>query len=196
MDHDISVDGLAFGLRPIRIEDAAFVVQLRTSNPNKTRFVHPISGVVSDQERWIAQYFVRLNDYYFVVHRLADGRPQGVVGIYDVEPVAQRAEWGRWVLRDGSMASVETLLLVYRAAFMTLGLRELYCDTNAENKSVVSFHDSVGVRKVGLIERRFFFKERHFDATRHSCTYAEWPALEARLISLATPIARRLAARP
>jgi RimJ/RimL family protein N-acetyltransferase len=173
------------------LADAEFIVQLRTGIPGKTRFLHPISGNVSDQEAWISKYFSRPDDYYFVIYRLSDGRLEGVVGIYDVDLQVRSAEWGRWVLREGSLAAVETWLLVGKIAFGLIGLEELRCDTNAANKAVVSLHDGLGVRKVGLIQGRFFFNNSYHDAIRHACSRSEWSSFETLLVALASPIARR-----
>lgn len=144
MRHDITIAGEAFGLRPLALADARFVVELRT-DPRAARFIHPISPHVADQERWIEQYLARPGDRCFVVERLGSRRPEGMVGIYNQDTARTAAEWGRWVLRHGSLAAAESALLVYRIAFEVLALDLLYCRTVAANQQVVSFHASCGL---------------------------------------------------
>lgn len=195
MRHDIRVDGIGFRLRPIKIEDAAFVVEIRTAHPERTRFVHSVSPDVKRQEDWIAEYLERTGDYYWTVERRDDGSSEGVVGIYDFDPAWRRAEWGRWVLRPGSIAAVESAMLVHRAAFDHLGLEVLISNTNAENLAVVAFHKSCGIRCSGLQSDYFNINGRRCDAVRHECSRGEWPQLEARLLANSQLVARHLRTR-
>jgi RimJ/RimL family protein N-acetyltransferase len=144
--HDLRRDGVAFRLRPVRREDAAFIVDLR-NDPALGRFLHKGAATVDGQERWLAAYFDRPGDYYFVVERIADAAPEGLVGIYDHAADTAQAEWGRWILRRDSAAAVECAMLVYECAFEAIGLARVYCRTLAENRKVVSFHDSCGLAR-------------------------------------------------
>ena len=47
MRHDINITGYAFKLRPIELSDAQLIVDLRTSQPERSRFLHPISSDVN-----------------------------------------------------------------------------------------------------------------------------------------------------
>jgi RimJ/RimL family protein N-acetyltransferase len=123
MRHDLRLAGFRFGLRPVARGDAAFIVSLRT-DPELGRYLHATSPRVEDQEAWIAAYEARPGDYYFVVEDLKDRAPVGTIGIYDVDAEAPGgAEWGRWLIRPGSVAAVESALLMYRMAFEQLGLQ-------------------------------------------------------------------------
>ncbi|SEN77673.1 Protein N-acetyltransferase, RimJ/RimL family [Roseovarius tolerans] len=178
MRHDITDSAAGITLRPVRLEDAADIVVLR-SGPVQARFVHSISPLVEDQERWLTRYFERAGDYYFVVERSHDQRFEGTVGLYDLAD--GRAEWGRWVLIPGSLAAPASALLVYRIAFETLQLSEVYCRTVAENKAVLSFHDACGVRRAGVVRDAFALRDGPVDAIEHQVLAAEWPDVRAGL---------------
>ncbi|MGA2936324.1 MAG: GNAT family N-acetyltransferase [Syntrophobacteraceae bacterium] len=190
MQHEIRIDGFAFALRPVTTGDAERIVELR-SNPQLSRYLHPVSANVSLQREWIQTYFSRPGDYYFAVERRGHETVEGFAGIYDLDPERRRAEWGRWVLEPGSLAAVESALLVYRVAFEMLELDEVYCRTVAENRSGVSFHDSCGLvrsDRTGFVELsgvRFSFIE-------HRLARGEWPEVKARLSGLAIRIAGRV----
>lgn len=61
------------------------------------------------------------------------------------------AEWGRWILRRGSLAALESACLIYRAGFEMLDLDSIYCRTICENASALAFHDSFGMERSGLL---------------------------------------------
>jgi RimJ/RimL family protein N-acetyltransferase len=191
MRHDIRVEGHAFALRPVERKDAGFIVELRSGDPSRTRFLHPVPPSVGLQEEWLDRYFERKDDYYWVVERRGSGAREGLIGIYDLDPHARIAEWGRWVLQPRSLAAVESALLIYRTAFDILGLGSVHCITVADNGPVVSFHDSCGLPKVEILKDRFRLGELSFDGVKHHCGASMWDDVRARLEPQALRIARR-----
>lgn len=196
MRHSIHVEGSAFGLRPVELPDASFIVQMRTADPSRTRYVHPISPDVELQRAWLAAYFQRGGDYYWVIERRATHQPEGLIGVYDMNHVASSAEWGRWILRPASLAAVESALLIYRVAFEQLKLDSLYCLTVADNQPVVSFHDSCGLRRAGILKAHFKLGEKSFDAVKHILVRQEWDSVRDRLAPQAQRIAQRFNQKP
>jgi RimJ/RimL family protein N-acetyltransferase len=132
------------------------------------------------------------NDYYFVVENRDSRRRHGLVGIYNIDPVVQTGEWGRWILRAGSFAAVETALLVYQVAFECLQLRSVYCITVADNLAVLSFHDSCGLARAAFLPRHFELAGVRYDAVKQVCMHENWPIVRSRLEVQAERIARRL----
>ena len=144
MQHDISLAGHAFGLRPVRLSDAGFVAALR-ADPTLNRYIHAGNGREDDQQSWLRAYFERAGDYYFVVATQRTGEPEGLISVYDIDSAISVGEWGRWIIRPGSLAAVESVWLLYKVCFETLNLAAVYCRTVADNTKVVSFHDSCGI---------------------------------------------------
>jgi len=192
MRHDLRLAGHAFGLRPVELDDVEFIVALRTRDPQLVRYLHPIPPDVEQQRRWLRSYFERQNDYYFVVENRESRNRHGLVGIYNIDPIVQTGEWGRWILRPGSFAAVESALLVYRLAFEHLQLRSIYCITVADNLAVVSFHDSCGLERAASLPRHFELAGVKYDGVKHVCTQEKWPTVRGRLEVQAKRIARRL----
>jgi RimJ/RimL family protein N-acetyltransferase len=189
--HEIAMEGYAYRLRPVAADDAAFIAKLR-GDPTLTRYLHRGDGDIDAQRKWLDVYFRREGDWYFVIERSATGVPEGLAGIYDFEPEAARAEWGRWILQAGSQAAVASVLLVYRIAFGPLRLNEIYCRTLADNVQVVSFHDRCGLTRSGTISGHVEIDGVRHDAIEHRLSRDGWPEVEARLVRLAEPLARRL----
>lgn len=189
MRHDIRLAGAAFGLRPVTTRDAEFIVTLR-GDASLNAFINSTSPRVEDQLAWIERYEQRAGDYYFVIERLSDHAAEGLVGIYDIAD--GEGEWGRWILRSGSLAAVESAALIYRCAFELLGLEAVMCRTVAANVRVVSFHDSCGVAQRRVLPCHVELRGQRWDAVEHRLSREAWPAVDARLSRLAQLTARRI----
>ena len=120
MKHAIFEEGIAFRLRPVRREDAPLIVELRR-DPERTRFLNAIPLTIAAQEEFLDRYFERPGDYYFVIEDRDSGRADGLIGMYDLD--GDVAQYGRWVLRPGPVAAIESLLMLYRVGFEQFDLR-------------------------------------------------------------------------
>lgn len=185
------MEGYAFRLRPITDNDAAFVVELR-SNPELNRFLHDSSIRVEDQLAWLARYYEREGDYYFVIERRDSGVSEGLISIYDVDTVALSGYWGRWILSHSSLAAVESVWLIFCIGFELLKLNCVYSRTVAKNEKVVSFHDSCGITARQLLPLHFEIGGHRHDAIEHRVDLASWTGIKPRLGKLAQLTARRV----
>ena len=165
MKKKVVVSGYLYRLRPVGMQDAKFIIDTRLEDAERNKYIHRISSSIEAQEQWIAAYLERDDDYYFVVENMLTGEAEGLIGIYDIENGV--AEWGRWVIRKASFAAVESVDLIYQAAFEHLGLNELYCRTLCLNETVVSFHDSIGQKHGGIIKDCFTIDGESYDAVKH-----------------------------
>jgi RimJ/RimL family protein N-acetyltransferase len=191
MRHDIRLEGEAFALRPVDLPDAAFIAEVR-SDQERVRYLHPTPPGVAVQEDYLKKYFDRPGDYYFVIEQIEGRLPEGLVAVYDIDSAERCGEWGRWVLRRGSLAAVESALLVYRVAFDVLGLDAVFCRTVALNRSVVSFHESCGLTVHAVLPAHFRLGDHTFDAIEHRLTRSAWLQIEPRLAATAERLARKL----
>ncbi|SAL61402.1 GNAT family N-acetyltransferase [Caballeronia telluris] len=191
MRHDISVEGHAFRLRPIADSDAQFVVELR-ADPALNAYLHAGAQTREQQLAWLSSYYERAGDYYFVVERRDTDTREGVISLYDLDDGARAAEWGRWIIRPGSVAAVESAWLIYRIGLESLGLDAVYCRTVAENAKVVSFHDSCEIAERRVLPRHFEIGGRRVDAVEHQVTRDTWPQIGARLETLVRMVAKRM----
>ena len=197
MKHRYSLDGWCYRLRPVRLSDAQFIIDVRLEDPERNRFIHKISEDVGAQERWIENYFQREGDYYFVVENRLTAVPEGLIAFYD--EANGRAEWGRWVLKKGSMAAAESVYLLYRIAFEQAGLNELYCRTITDNASVVSFHTSIGEKTRAICQGIFEIDGKAYNAVEQYADRTHFyenvaPLLEKRSQMIADRFQKRVGA--
>jgi RimJ/RimL family protein N-acetyltransferase len=187
MRHDFHVPGHAFRIRPVASSDASYIVDLRARS---AVFLNRGAANADEQLTWLERYFDRPGDYYFVVETIEGKRREGLIALYDVRWPDATAEWGRWVLEEGSNAAVESALLVYRFAFDRLRLASVRCRTLAANAKVIAFHDSCGLirsRDSSMLEHN----GRPCPAVEHSLSISEWPRVMSRLDALASRFAAR-----
>lgn len=182
MRHDIHLDGPAFRLRPVGTGDAGDIVRLR-SDPELGRFIHAGATSVEAQVQWLDTYFDRDGDYYWAVERSSDGTIEGFVSIYDVE--GQHGEWGRWVLRRGSLAAPESVWLMYRAAFDLLGLEFVVLRVLTGNRPVIAFHERYGVAMDRLLPRYAHVRGTDHDAVEGRMTRELWAVAGPQLLGMA-----------
>jgi len=165
MKHNLTVDGYLYRLRPVEIEDAAFIVETRLEDAQRNQYIHPISPDIAPQIEWIKKYHGTPDDYYFVVENKLTGRPEGLIAVYNIRNGS--GEWGRWVMKKDSLASPESFYLICKAAFESLNLESIYSRTIEENKTVVAFHDSVGAKRRGVLSACFTLNGKVYDAVEH-----------------------------
>jgi len=184
--HNIRIAGHAFRLRPVAESDAAFIVSLRRRAGSVLNRGALTTG---EQLHWLSRYFERNDDFYFVVETIDGANREGVVALYEVQASAGDAQWGRWVLRGGSNAAVESALLVYRCAFMELSLERVWCRTLATNAEVVAFHDSCGLTRAPDAVWIEHDGEKRA-AVEHALKRSDWPHVMRRLDQTAARFAR------
>jgi RimJ/RimL family protein N-acetyltransferase len=173
MRHGIVMEGWGYRLRPVEAGDARFIHELR-ADPVRARYLHRGEPGLAAQQRWLEAYFERPNDYYFVIEARGSGKREGTIGIYNLDQERGWAEWGRWIVRAGSFAAVESACLIYRAGFEVLGLHSMYCRTVTDNSATLSFHDGFGLERTRVLPRYFEMESRWLDAIEDVLTRARW----------------------
>ena len=190
MDHNVYLAGHDFALRPIQLHDAELIIELR-SDPQRARFLNPIPADITMQRAYLEDYLNRPGDLYFVVERHDGAGAEGLIALYNVDPVARHAEVGRWIIRPGSSAAIESIWLTYRVAFDLLALAEVYCRTVVENTHALSFHDSCGLERSRVLPDDVQLGDCRFDRIEHRLTADRWPRVQEKLSRLARCLADR-----
>jgi RimJ/RimL family protein N-acetyltransferase len=125
-------------LREITVDDAKFVLDLRT-NPEKKLYLSGTSGRLEDQVNWIDNYKSKDDQAYFIVCD-KDGNKLGCIRMYD--PIGDSYCWGSWLMINGlgPLVAIESALLMY-AYGKELGFNEARIDVREANEYVWKFHE-------------------------------------------------------
>lgn len=167
------IEGVRLALRLAQTSDAAYIHKLRL-DPTYNRHLSQVTGTVKDQEDWLRRYKAREavgSEYYYVIERLADAQPCGLVRLYDIE--GDQCTWGSWILDHNkpSKAALESAVLSYIVAFEHLGLAKAIIDVRVENIRSLRFQYRLGAVETGRNNQDVFFEytRRKFeeDKARH-----------------------------
>lgn len=181
MKHNLTAESFGVRLRPVRMEDASFIVWLRNLEHAVGR-VGDSAADLAGQQRWLEAYFQREGDYYFLAETPV-GLPVGTYGIYKVN--GKSAESGRWIMRPGVTAALPSGFALYEIAFRQLGLDELVGTTVATNLPVLSLNRKFGWRQTRIETAAQIIGGQPVDLIHFVLTPAAWGEAQARLLPLA-----------
>lgn len=181
MRHDIYLEGFNLRLRPVQMEDAAFIVWLRNLDFVKGKVGDSAADVVG-QKAWLKAYFEREGDYYFIVETLG-AIPMGTHGLYDLSGTS--AEKGRHIIRPEVMAGLPNEILMMDLAFNRLGLSELRSNHVATNRNLYSLHRKCGFKQVGIKRAAQIVGGSPVDLVQYILTADDWAKVCDRLLPLA-----------
>lgn len=172
------IEGVRLALRLAQPSDASYIYGLRI-DPTYNRYLSEVTGTVQDQEDWLRRYKereARGSEYYFVIERLADAQPCGLVRLYDIE--GDQCTWGSWILDHNKTpkAALESAVLSYVFAFEHLNLSKALIDVRLNNDRSLRFQYRLGAVEIRRDDRDIFFeysrtrfladKEMHWTAIR------------------------------
>ncbi len=148
--------GKSIFFREVTVDDAGFIVELRT-DPEKNKYISATSSDIDKQKEFIANYLKSQTEYYFVICDW-NRRSLGTIRIYDVRE--NSFCWGSWILSKvaPNNAAIESALLIYDFAFFSLHYKKSHFDVRKENVKVVDFHKRFGALIVGEDDLNYYFE--------------------------------------
>lgn len=143
------LEGFGCRLRPVTVDDAAFIVNLRNQSFAQG-MIHATSVSVDRQIQWIDNWQRRDNDYYWIIEATGVGGASiGTIGFYDLELNLKEGMPGRWVMLPQNRVNIMApFLLLYGFVFDELRFNRVVMDVVATNKKVRRFHELYGARYI------------------------------------------------
>jgi RimJ/RimL family protein N-acetyltransferase len=181
MRHLLHAEGFNIRLRPVRMEDAAFIVWLRNLDYVKGK-VGDSPTDVAGQEAWLRGYFERGRDYYLLAETRGE-IPVGTDGIYDVAMAS--AEAGRFIIRADVPAAVPTSFLASDLAYTQMGLTQLRATVVASNRHVHSYIRRFGFRQVKIERAGRVIGGKAVDMVHFVQTVEDWLRVREQIRPLA-----------
>jgi len=179
MRHSLTAQGYGLRLRPVRLDDAPFIVWLRNLDYVKGR-VGDSAVDVAGQERWLNCYFEREGDYYFIAETLNE-IPLGTYGIYDLNETS--AEIGRLVIRPEVPAGAPATLLLIDLIYGQMGITQLRGRVVARNHRARSFFRKLGFNEVKVEHASQVIGGHAVDMVLLSLTTEDWFRVRERFIT-------------
>ena len=187
-----SLQGLGLRLRPVELDDAAFIIAQRL-HPRARASLGETSACVDRQRAWIADQRKRADDLYFVCE-IAPHTPVGTVGLYDIG--RREAVWGRFVIDPQYNAAVPALILLFDHAFATLALASVRCTVVADNAKARALYTWVGHELVQGATPHAQVAGQSVPQVTYRLSAAAWAARRAEVHEVGQRGARRRQALP
>ena len=169
-------------MRPVRLDDAAFIVWLlaicRTS---KDAWVIP-PWTPRVNRRGCELIFRGRTTTILSLKRWVNFR-SARMACYDLQ--GDSAESGRWVMRPDVPAATPHALIAFDTAFGQLGLRELRARTISTNQSVLSLNVKLGFKQTLVEPNAQLIGGKPVDQIHFVLSREDWPARRQKLLPLA-----------
>lgn len=139
------LEGYGCRLRPVDVEDAEFIVNLR-NQPFALGTIHATSTSIERQIRWIQDWQRRENDYYWIIETADTScKSIGTIGFYDINLLTKEGMPGRWVMMPQAEVNIMApFFLLYAFVFDDLSFDRVIMDVVATNRKVRKFHTLYG----------------------------------------------------
>jgi RimJ/RimL family protein N-acetyltransferase len=189
MKHNFQSEGFGVRLRPVVMEDAAFIVWLRNLQHAKGHIGDSATDVAS-QHAWMEAYFKRPGDYYLLIETLG-GSPVGTYGFWDLRE--NSAEAGRWIIHPEVPAAIPSAILCLDLAFEQLKLAYLRLKTVSTNKLVLSLNRKFGMRQTHTEKAIQMIGGQPVDLINFTLSPPDWAKARESLVPLAHLAERQVA---
>lgn len=167
------VIGKTLTLRNVTVEDAGFILSLRTDKI-RSRYLSATSPDISAQQAWLESYERATDQAYFIIEY--QDEPIGTIRLYDARE--NSFCWGSWILKDGrpSHAALESALMVYAYAIDHLGFERAHFTVHKDNQRVCEFHERFGAQRVDEVEGEYFYSVPSTAIAQSRIKYAKFLA--------------------
>lgn len=156
---DFTTSRYGIDVRLVKIEDAEFILSLRTSK--RGQILNKTDNDLSKQIEWMKEYKVRESqglDYYFIHYY--KGEPIGVNRIYNINYDDLSCTTGSWVIKEGTEyeISLKTMLILREIIFELMNGEISYGDTRKCNKRMQRLYKLLGIDMIGETEDEYLYK--------------------------------------
>lgn len=185
MRHNVFLEGWNCRLRPVRLSDAEYIVDLRNQDFTKG-FIHATSASVEMQRKWIEEYFMRDDDYYWIVENKARGRMVGTYGLYNI--VGRMGMPGRMILQpDAELLPAVLPILLREFAFEKLNLERLVGCVVPSNQKVKKFAEMMGSSRMSGCPVEYAHIDAEIRQDWYELNAATWPDVKKRWFRILGP---------
>jgi UDP-4-amino-4,6-dideoxy-N-acetyl-beta-L-altrosamine N-acetyltransferase len=170
-----------YKLRPIKPEDSAAVLGWRNSE-NVRRNMYT-DHVISENEhaQWMKRVVEGDGAKYLIFE--IEGFPVGLVNVVQIDAGNSKCYWGFYIgvadAPPGSGSIMEYLALQY--IFEELGIRKLYCEVFAFNKTVIKLHKKFGFIEEGCFKQHVLKEGAYEDVLSMALFATEWSNIRPKI---------------
>ena len=157
----IKIKGKNINLREVNVDDAEFILSLRT-DPRYNEHLGKTENNISSQIRYIEQNLKKKDDFYFIVEA-KDRKRFGCIRIYNIKNGI--FNYGSWIMIKESPPyfALETNFLLLDFAYYYLKLKKTEFEVRKGNSRVVAFHKRMGAKIIHEDDLNYYFLQTKED---------------------------------
>lgn len=167
----MKIEKYGIKLNSVEIEDAEFIIILRTDN-KKSRYISSTGSDIDLQKKWIKDYKQREaqnKEYYFIAID-ENGEKFATYRVYNIED--DICEIGSWVSKPGyqnANNSIKVDLIMKEFVFEILKYSKVRFEVNKANTSVIKYHKLFNPVLVSESEDNNYFilEKENFESRRN-----------------------------
>ena len=117
-----------------------------------------------EQKAWFEGYAKNENDQRFIIE--ADGKPVGIVGLTDINPVDKNGMLYIIIGEDGFRGlglGRKGCEYIIKFGFNNLKLHKIYLEVNSYNQNAHKLYEKLGFREEGRFKEHIFFNGQYYD---------------------------------
>lgn len=170
-----------YSLREIRREDLPIVLSWR--NSDRIRNLSYNDREISDAEH--AEWFESLQksqDRVCFVFEIS-GEPVGVVQFFEIDSMSRKCKWGFYLGPEQLPKGLGTVMgtMALQHAFQFFEVDTIYGEAISHNDSSLKFHEKLGFRQDGRIERQIYRDGLWRDVILFSLSKLDWSKQERKM---------------
>ena len=143
-------------IRPVNLEDADFICELR-NDPNLNKHIHNARVTVHQQRNYLKNNFNEIDSYYFIVEDFNSNK----LGTIKADLKENNTfSWGSWILIKNKplSAALQSAMLIYEFAFFKKFLSKAIFDVRLGNIQTINFHKKMGARILSEDDMNLYFE--------------------------------------
>lgn len=161
-------------LRHVEVEDAEFILSLRT-DPLNSRYINDTENDLDLQVEWIKMQQFKHNDYYFVICDIYNNR-KGLIALYNFDQNELKAEMGRLICPKSPIQLYESLILICVFCFDILDLKRMFFRMDPENAEIIAVTRNWDAEFVG---NGYYQNNKQY--IEYQSLQVKWPQLRAKM---------------
>ena len=161
MRHNLSIQFDSILLRPLEVNDALLLRELRNRN---ARFFFTNNQITEEQQlNWFCSYLTKENEYMFAIAPVeASENFWGAIGIYAIDPDTGNGESGRVIVDREKITRKGVGTLAIRAAaklaFEQLRIQKLIANILPDNIPSIRAHEKAGYVQIGRDQQSLVYE--------------------------------------
>ena len=146
--------GKDISLKPVREEDAAFILDLRTDK-ELGKYLSATEYDLEKQIGWIRSYIQKekqKDEFYFIIQENSSLNRIGTIRLYNIDKELRSFTFGSFIINKAltniKSAAPKAMNLVLNFAFEELGLEDCFFDCRIGNHKANQFYERFGAKVI------------------------------------------------